>query len=93
MALTTQGRQFIAIVITFSTISTAFLIARLKLRYNGALGTDDYLLGVALLFLWTQAALSCVRMLTAHYTVVLFFFSLLFVYRSVPDQILRPSCF
>ncbi|KAK8115748.1 hypothetical protein PG984_012250 [Apiospora sp. TS-2023a] len=59
MALTSQGKRFIAIVIVLSSLATAFGLTRIFVRRKGPLGTDDRILCVALVFIWAQATGAC----------------------------------
>lgn len=56
MAIATDGVHSIIVVTVLSVAATLLAVTRLIIRRRGLLGTDDYILIPALVFLWAQAA-------------------------------------
>ena len=40
---------------TLSVVATVCAVTRLKIRWNGQLGLDDYILAFSLILIWLQA--------------------------------------
>jgi hypothetical protein len=47
--------RFAPVVMTLSVVATVCAVTRLKIRWNGQLGLDDYILAFSLILIWLQA--------------------------------------
>lgn len=52
-----------------SVLATVCAVTRLKIRWNGQLGLDDYILAFTLILIWLQAVGATLRKLTCRDTV------------------------
>lgn len=65
--LTSDGKLFIAIIITLSALATVCGVTRIVIRRHGMLSVDDYILGACLVLLWYQATGATLRMSTFYH--------------------------